>query len=66
MIAIDIDKLTKAEKILLVEDLWDSISKNGIRVGKDEIDYVKERVESISRGKGKKRAWGKIKAGILV
>jgi putative addiction module component (TIGR02574 family) len=49
MIAKDIKRLSKSEKILLVQDLWDDISGGsaGLVVKKDEIDYVNQRLLEI-------------------
>ena len=49
MIAKDIKRLSKSEKILLVQDLWDDISGGsaGLRVTNDDIDYVNHRLVEI-------------------
>ena len=57
-------KLSKSEKILLAEDLWDNIAKTGLKVYPEEKDYVKERLTSLSTRKYKTKDWSSIKKQI--
>jgi putative addiction module component (TIGR02574 family) len=64
MIAKDIKRLSKSEKILLVQDLWDDISGGsaGIGVKKDEIDYVNSRILEIRSTDEQLISWDDLKA----
>ena len=57
-------KLSKSEKILLAEDLWDNIAKAGLTVYAEEKVYVKERLTSLSTRKYKTKDWASIKRQI--
>ena len=51
MIAKDIKRLSKSEKILLVQDLWDDIADDprGFSATEDEVLYVNARLNEIDR-----------------
>ena len=57
-------KLSKSEKILLAEDLWDNIAKSGLKVQPEEKVYVKDRLISLSTRKYKTKDWSSIKKQI--
>ena len=57
-------KLSKSEKILLAEDLWDNIAKSGLKVHPEEKVYVKDRLISLSTRKYKTKDWSSIKKQI--
>jgi putative addiction module component (TIGR02574 family) len=63
MIAKDIKRLSKSEKILLVQDLWDDISSGtvGIGVDKDEIEYVNDRLREIRVTDEQLISWDELK-----
>jgi putative addiction module component (TIGR02574 family) len=56
-------KLSTSEKLLLVEDLWDSIatSKKGLPVTAQERAYVRERLASLRKRKYKTTEWSILK-----
>jgi putative addiction module component (TIGR02574 family) len=64
MISSDIKRLSKSEKLLLVQDLWDDISGglHGISVTDDEVKYVNDRIREIENSGEKLIAWDDIKA----
>ena len=57
-------KLSKSERIILAEDLWDSVVEKGIAVTADEKAYVKARVTALSSRRYKSRDWKSIKKEI--
>jgi putative addiction module component (TIGR02574 family) len=57
----DIDRYTNAEKIILAEQLWDSISKKDIEVSdgiKQELDI---RLEKLEEGITQLYTWDEVK-----
>jgi putative addiction module component (TIGR02574 family) len=64
MIAKSIQELSKSEKILLVQDLWDDISGDpGSRaVTDEEISYVNNRLSEIQATDEKLVSWDDMKA----
>ena len=64
MLARTIKNLPLAEKILLVEELWDDIAayNKQIRPDKDEIAFVKQRLSDIKKSPDSILTWGEIKA----
>ena len=64
MLARNIKNLPLAEKILLVEELWDDIAayNKRIRPDKDEIAFVNQRLSEIKKSPDSFLTWGEIKA----
>lgn len=62
MLSKEIQRLSSAERILLVEEIWDSIASRKIAARKEEIEYVKTRLSKIESGKSKVKSWDKVKA----
>ena len=50
-------KLSKNERILLAEELWDSVALQGVKVSDDEKGYVKNRLDDLKKRPYKKVAW---------
>jgi putative addiction module component (TIGR02574 family) len=65
MLSKEIKGLSVAERILLVEEIWDSVASKKIKPGKDEIIYVKNRLLMIKDGKSKSRSWDSIKGELI-
>ena len=63
----DILSRSTAEKILLVETLWDNIAEesNNIPVSKEQLNLVKERLEEYKKNPSKKRKWDDFKNDFL-
>ena len=60
----DLDKITTAEKIVLVEQLWDSISKKDIELSselKSELDF---RLQKVEEGRAEYFTWQDVKKHI--
>jgi len=64
MLTKSLAQLSVPEKILLAEELWDVVSSRPVKVTKDEIDYVKERLAKI-KSDGKKSDWSKVRRRVL-
>ena len=64
MLSKEIKQLSVAERILLAEEIWDSVSSRKIAPSKDEVKYVKTRMLEIISGKSKSRTWDEVKAGL--
>lgn len=64
MLARNIKNLPLAEKILLVEELWDAIAVDNKQIppDKDEIAFVKQRLSDIKKSPNSFLTWGEIKA----
>jgi putative addiction module component (TIGR02574 family) len=58
-----IKNLTLAEKIVLVEELWDDIASHNKRLRPDneEIDFIKQRLKDINKSPESFLTWGEIK-----
>ena len=61
MLSKEIKQLSVAERILLAEEIWDSVSSRKIAASKDEILYVKARIREIDNGKLSTRTWDEVK-----
>ncbi len=60
----DLDKITTAEKIVLVEQLWDSVSKKDIDLSselKSELDF---RLRKVEEGRAEYFTWQDVKKHI--
>jgi putative addiction module component (TIGR02574 family) len=64
MISKEIKRLSVAERIVLVEEIWDSVSSRRISAAKDEISYVQARMREIKNGNKSTRTWDEIKADL--
>ena len=57
----DLDKITAAEKIILVEQLWDSVSKKDIDLSSElkwELDF---RLQKVEEGRAEYFTWQDVK-----
>ena len=60
----DLDKITAAEKIILVEQLWDSVSKKDIDLSSElkwELDF---RLQKVEEGRAEYFTWQEVKKHI--
>ncbi|MCK8142250.1 addiction module protein [Flavobacterium sp. I-SCBP12n] len=60
----DLNKITTAEKIVLVEQLWDSVSKKDIDLSselKSELDF---RLQKVEEGRAEYFTWQDVKKHI--
>lgn len=60
---VDYKNLSTAEKILLVEEIWDSISDDKIALGKQQKDLLNERIEEYKTS-SKRTTWDAIKKNV--
>ena len=64
----DILKLSVAERVLLVEAIWDSIAseqKNTYKLSEEQIHFLEEEMASYSKTPNEGTSWDEIKARIL-
>ena len=64
----DILKLSIAERVLLVEAIWDSIAsekKNSYKLSEEQIHILEEEMASYSKNPDEGASWDEIKARIL-
>ena len=64
----DILKLSVAERVLLVEAIWDSIAsdkKNSYKLSEEQIHILEEEMASYSKNPDEGASWDEIKARIL-
>lgn len=59
----DYKNLSTAEKILLVEEIWDSISDDKIALNKEQKDILNERIEEY-KTTTKRTTWDAIKKNV--
>lgn len=57
----EIKKLSVAERISIIEEIWESIDKGGLSVSDSQKIEVRERVERYKNGKTKFFTWDEIK-----
>ncbi len=57
----EILKLSPAEKILLIEKIWESVPHEAINVTESQRSEMKERLERYQTGKTKFYTWDQIK-----
>ncbi|MCF8460441.1 MAG: addiction module protein [Flavobacteriales bacterium] len=57
----EIQSLSNAEKILLVEQIWDSIDKNAINLSVAQKKELDKRLEQHAKGETKFRSWDEVK-----
>jgi putative addiction module component (TIGR02574 family) len=62
----DVDKLSVAEKILLVGDIWDNIlsRQNELPITEIQKLELKERLNSYEKGNEKVKSWREVKKNI--
>jgi putative addiction module component (TIGR02574 family) len=59
---LDIDALSLSERLVLVEDIWDSIARDGLKPSAEEREFVSLRLEEIKkRGGFKGVSWDVVK-----
>ena len=58
----DLDKYSNAEKIILAEQLWDSISKKELELSDEVKKELDVRLKKIEEGKTDLYTWEEIKA----
>ena len=61
----DINSLSISERILLVETIWDSISKDSIELTDAQKAELDRRIESIEKGNTKFSTWNEVKARLM-
>ena len=65
MLREDYRDLSTSEKILLVEEIWDSIAEDtAVRLSKEQKELLDERDKEILAGKISKKSWAEIKRDI--
>jgi putative addiction module component (TIGR02574 family) len=62
MSRIELGKLSNAEKILLVERIWDSIDKKSVELTTTQKKELDRRLEKYSSGEMKFSTWEEVKA----
>ena len=55
--------LSTSEKIILVEEIWDSIADDNIDLSKETKELLDERLESLENS-SKRTTWDKIKKNV--
>lgn len=58
----DLDRYSNAEKIILAEQLWDSISKDDVEISDDVKKELDSRLKNLEEGKTKLYSWDEVKA----
>lgn len=49
---LDIEALSLSERLVLVEDIWDSIARDGLKPSAEEREFVSLRLEEIKKRGG--------------
>lgn len=57
----DLSKYSNAEKIVLAEQLWDSVSKNDLEISDDVKRELDIRIKNLEEGKMELYTWDKVK-----
>lgn len=57
----DLDKYTSAEKIILAEQLWDSISKKDVELSDEVKKELDMRLQNLEDGKSQLYSWDEVK-----
>ena len=60
----NLDKYTNAEKIILAEQLWDSVSKKDIKLSDEIKQELDNRLQNLDEGKSELYSWDDVKAHI--
>lgn len=58
----DIDKYSNAEKIILAEELWDSVAKNDLELSDEVKRELDIRLKNFEEGKTQLYSWEEVKA----
>lgn len=58
----DLEKYTNAEKIILAEQLWDSVSKKNIELSEDVKYELDQRIQALEVGKTELYTLDEVKA----
>jgi len=57
----DLDRYSNAEKIILAEQLWDSVSKNDLEISDDVKKELDLRLKNLEEGKTELYSWDEVK-----
>ena len=57
----NLSKYSNAEKIVLAEQLWDSVSKNDLEISDDVKRELDIRIKNLEEGKTKLYTWEEVK-----
>ncbi len=60
----DLSKYSNAEKIILAEQLWDSVSKKDIEISEEIKTELDSRLQKLEQGKSKLYSWAEVKKHI--
>jgi putative addiction module component (TIGR02574 family) len=60
----DILKLSAAEKILLIEKVWDNINPNEITIPEDHIAETRRRIDALRKGEVSLSSWEEVRKRI--
>ena len=58
----NLSKYSNAEKIVLAEQLWDSISKNELEISDESRKELDIRLKKLEEGKSELYTWDEVKA----
>jgi len=58
----NLSKYSNAEKIVLAEQLWDSISKNDLEISDEVKRELDIRIQNLEEGKTELYSWEEVKA----
>ena len=58
----NLSKYSNAEKIVLAEQLWDSVSKNEIEISEELKNELDIRLKNFEEGKSEFYSWDEVKA----
>ncbi len=58
----DLNRYSNAEKIILAEQLWDSVSKNDIEISDEVKKELDIRLKNLEEGKTDLYSWDEVKA----
>ena len=58
----EILKLSSAERILLMEKIWDSLNTDELQISKAQKKELDKRLERIQKGKTKFYSWEEVKS----
>ena len=60
----DIEQYSNAEKIILAEQLWDSVSKKNIDISDEVKQELDDRLKNLEEGRTTLYTWAEVKAEI--
>lgn len=58
----NLSKYSNAEKIVLAEQLWDSVSKRDLEISDDVKKELDTRIQNLEEGKTELYSWDEVKA----